>query len=69
MYRDARHLTLLFSAQRSGDADGHLCAQNGQTARKAAPLGGAAEHDRLQRRYPRGVTIRPEKTRVLLLPM
>ena len=66
---DACHLALFLGTQRGRHADDHLGTQPGQPPGKAAPLGGAAEHHRLHRRYPRGVTIHPATALVLLLPM
>ena len=69
VHGDARHLALFLGTQRGRHADDHLGTQPGQPPGKAASLGGAAEHDRLHRRYPRGVTIHPAMALVLLLPM
>ena len=69
VHRDARHFALLLGPQRRCHAHRYRNAKLCQLFGEAAALGGAAEHDRLHLRYPRGVTIRPERARVLLLPI
>ncbi len=67
--RDTLQTALLFGSQRGRYADEDFGPLRGQLAGEQTALGGAAEHDDLHARYPRGVTICPPNCRVAVLPM